>query len=87
MDFRRQDRKALGQSSDDTGYGFTGGMRTIPHERIELGVVLGYSYVSTSNTELDFNARGYITEKVSLGASVAFGDDQTAYTLGLRVDI
>lgn len=86
FDFRYQEFDTPGKSENDTGYGITGGIRALPHQRLELDAAITYSYVATSDTELGLLARGYITEKISLGAGVAFSDDATNYTLGLRVN-
>lgn len=87
LDFRWRDYDISGKSNDDTGYGITAGIRALPHQRIELNAALIYSYVATSETELALGARGYFTEKLSLGAGVGFSDDATNYTLGLRVNL
>lgn len=87
FDFRYQEYDISGKSSDETGYGFTGGLRALPHQRIELDAAITYSYVATSDTELGLTARGYITQKLSIGAGIAFSDDATNYVLGLRMNL
>lgn len=87
FDFRWQDRDVLGSSDDDTGYGFSGGVRALPRERIELEAAINYSYVVTSNTELALGARGYLSEKLSVGLGYALGDNASTFSLGLRVNI
>ena len=72
-------------SDDDNGFGFVFGVRHFLNEKIELNGNITYIDVfEDSETTTSIGARGYLSEKMSLGLEYSTADDINGYTASLR---
>lgn len=71
---------------DDDGFGAALGLRTRPAPNFELEAYADYVDLSDSGTEtsIGLGARLFLTPQFALAAEALFGEDSTAYGVGLR---
>jgi hypothetical protein len=71
---------------DDSGFGFSAGLRNMFTPRIEGRAFVNYVDLDESGDETSFELAGdyFLNEQIALGASLELGDDVTTWTLGAR---
>lgn len=77
---------AAGGDEDDSGFGFSAGIRNMFTPQIEGRAFVNYVDLDESGDEFSFEIAGdyFLNEEIALGASLQLGDDVTAWTLGAR---
>lgn len=75
-----------GGDLDDSGFGFSAGLRNMFTPQIEGRAFVNYVDLDESGDEVSFELAGdyFLNEQVALGASLELGDDVTTWTLGAR---
>lgn len=71
---------------DDSGFGFSAGMRNMFTPQIEGRAFVNYTDLDESGSETSFELAGdyFLNDQIALGASLELGDDVTTWTLGAR---
>lgn len=72
--------------ADDSGFGFSAGMRNMFTPQIEGRAFINYADLDESGSETSFELAGdyFLNDQIALGASLELGDDVTTWTLGAR---
>lgn len=71
---------------DDSGFGFSAGLRNMFTPQIEGRAFVNYVDLDESGDETSFELAGdyFLNDQIALGASLELGDDVTTWTLGAR---
>jgi hypothetical protein len=72
--------------ADDSGFGFSAGLRKMFHPQIEGRAFINYVDLDESGDETSVEVAGdyFLNDEIALGASLELGDDVTTWTLGAR---
>lgn len=72
--------------ADDSGFGFSAGMRNMFTPQIEGRAFVNYTDLDESGDETSIELAGdyFLNDEIALGASLELGDDVTTWTLGAR---
>lgn len=75
-----------GGDADDSGFGFSAGMRNMFTPQIEGRAFINYVDLDESGDETSFEVAGdyFLNDEIALGASLELGEDVTTWTLGAR---
>jgi len=82
--FVRAEIDTPGGSSDDNGFAISAGVRGLLAPQFEIRGSVNHINLDNSDTYLEFAGDYYITERVSVGASLEFAGDADAFTIGAR---
>lgn len=71
---------------DDSGFGFSAGLRNMFHPQIEGRAFINYVDRDETGEETSIELAGdyFLNEEIALGASLELGDDVTTWSLGAR---
>lgn len=78
--------EAGGFDADDSGFGFSAGLRKMFHPQIEGRAFINYVDLDETGDETSVELAGdyFLNDEIALGASLELGDDVTTWTLGAR---